>query len=134
MTSFALLFTLAAIGISETSYLIRKRIAAERPVCPIGENCATVLNSRWNRLFIVPNDVMGLLFYVAVSVIAGFLVIGIEPVYLWKTVLVAAVLSGSIFSAYLFYLQWKVIKAWCFWCVMSAITIWLMGIVLLFSR
>lgn len=134
MTSFALLFTLAAIGISETSYLIRKRIAAERPVCLIGENCAAVLGSRWNKLFIIPNDILGLLFYIAVSIIAGLLVIGVEPLYLWELILNASVFFGSILSVYLFYLQWKVIKEWCFWCVMSAITIWLMGVILVFSR
>ena len=32
MTSFALLFTMASIGISETVYLIRKRVAAEKPM------------------------------------------------------------------------------------------------------
>lgn len=133
MTSFALLFTLAAIGISETSYLIRKRIAAERPVCPIGESCVTVLSSRWSRMFIIPNDILGLLFYVAVSFIAAFLVIGIPPTQFWQTILSAAVFFGSVFSAFLFYLQWKVVKAWCFWCVMSAITIWLMGLIILLS-
>jgi len=31
MTAYALLFTLAAVGLSETVYLIRKRMAAEKP-------------------------------------------------------------------------------------------------------
>lgn len=134
MTSFALLFTLAAIGISETSYLIRKRIALERPVCPIGGNCVTVLNSRWSRMFLVPNDVLGLLFYVSVSFLSAFLVIGLEPISFWQSIMKASVLFGSVFSAFLFYLQWKVIRAWCFWCVMSAITIWLMGLIILLSK
>lgn len=54
MTAFALLFTLSAIGISETVYLIRKRIASERPVCLIGEDCTLVLASKYNKLFIIP--------------------------------------------------------------------------------
>ncbi|MEK7081962.1 MAG: vitamin K epoxide reductase family protein [Patescibacteria group bacterium] len=53
MTALALLFTLSAVGISETVYLIRKRLAAEKPICPIGENCALVLTSRWSKIFII---------------------------------------------------------------------------------
>lgn len=134
MTSFALLFTLAAIGLSEAAYLIRKRIASERPVCPIGENCVTVLSSSWSKIFIIPNDILGFLFYVAVLLLSAFLVIGVEPISFWHLTLKISVAFGSVFSAFLFYLQWRVIKAWCFWCVMSAITIWLMGLIILLSK
>ncbi|OHA09531.1 MAG: hypothetical protein A3A44_01965 [Candidatus Sungbacteria bacterium RIFCSPLOWO2_01_FULL_60_25] len=130
MTSYALLFTLAAIGISETVYLIRKRIAAQKPVCPIGEDCAVVLTSRWSKMFVVPNDVLGLLFYIMTSFIAAFLVIGIEPVSLWGIVFKLSVAIGALLSLFFTYLQWRVIRAWCFWCLMSACTIWLMGTII----
>ena len=134
MTAFALLFTLSAIGISETVYLIRKRIASERPVCPIGEDCALVLTSRYNKLFIIPNDVLGLLFYIAASFIASFLVIGIEPLAFWNFVFRISVAAAALISLFFTYLQWRVIRAWCFWCLMSAFTIWLMeGIILISS-
>jgi uncharacterized membrane protein len=134
MTSFALLFTLSAIGISETVYLIRKRIAAEQPICPIGGGCATVLTSKYSRLFIVPNDILGLLAYVAISFLAAFLVIGVEPMELWSFALALLVGMSTLMSIFLTYLQWQVIKAWCFWCLMSAFTIWVMGIIILVSN
>ena len=130
MCSSDLLFTLAAIGISETVYLIRKRIAAQKPVCPIGEDCAVVLTSRWSKMFVVPNDVLGLLFYIMTSFIAAFLVIGIEPVSLWGIVFKLSVAIGALLSLFFTYLQWRVIRAWCFWCLMSACTIWLMGTII----
>jgi uncharacterized membrane protein len=133
MTSFALLFTLSAIGISETAYLIRKRIASERPVCPIGGGCALVLESKYNKIFIVPNDVLGLLFYIAASFITAFLVIGVPPLALWSLIIKLSIALGSILSLFLTYLQWRVIRAWCFWCLMSAFTIWLMGIIIAVS-
>lgn len=133
MTPFALLFTLAAIGISETAYLIRKRIAAERPICPIGEGCVTVLTSTYSKMFIVPNDVIGLLCYVALSFLTAFLVIGIPPMAIWTNALIILVGAASAVSLFLTYLQWRVIRAWCFWCLMSAFTIWLMGIIILLS-
>lgn len=134
MTALALLFTLSAIGISETAYLIRTRLAAEKPICPIGENCALVLTSRWSKIFIIPNDVLGLLFYLSASVIAGFLVIGVAPIVLWSFLFKLTVAIGALLSLFFTYLQWRVIRAWCFWCLMSALTIWLMALILLISK
>ena len=133
MTAFALLFTLSAIGISETVYLIRTRIAAQKPVCPIGEGCATVLTSKYSELFIVPNDILGLFVYIVISVIAAFLVIGVEPLVFWGITLKILVSIASLLSFFFTYLQWHTIRAWCFWCLMSACTIWLMGVIIIVS-
>lgn len=133
MTALALIFSLAAIGISETAYLIRKRIASEKPVCILGEDCVTVLTSKYNRLFFIHNDVLGFITYVVISVIAAFLVIGVEPIFFWNLVLKILVTVASLISVLFTYLQWRVIRAWCFWCLMSAFTIWLMGVIIIFS-
>jgi len=133
MTASALLFTLAAIGISETVYLIRKRILSEKPVCFIGEDCAFVLSSKYNKIFIIPNDVLGLLFYLVISFITAFLVIGVEPAGFWHLASRILIASGALMSFIFTYLQWKVVGAWCFWCVMSAFTIWFMGVIILIS-
>ncbi len=130
MTAYALLFTLAAIGISETAYLIRKRVASERPVCPIGGGCEMVLTSKYNKMFAVHNDVLGLLFYFLAGTLSALLVIGVAPNGLWSFVLELSVSASSVLSLVFVYLQWRVIKAWCFWCVMSAVTIWLMAIII----
>lgn len=134
MTSYALLFTLSAIGISETVYLIRKRIAEEKPICPIGDNCTLVLTSKYNKIFIIPNDILGLLFYITASFISAFLVIGVEPLVLWDFIFKLSVAFGALLSLLFTYLQWRVIRAWCFWCLMSAFTIWLMGIIIIISN
>jgi uncharacterized membrane protein len=132
LTAASLLFTIAAIGISETAYLIRKRIAAERPICPIGEGCVTVLNSKYNKLFFgVHNDIGGLLFYMSFLFFSSFLVIGVGDLNFWKMVMQFMLIGATAMSAALTFIQWKVIKAWCFWCVMSAITVALMDIIIL---
>ena len=133
MTAQALLFTLAAIGISETAYLIRVRKKEQRPVCPIGEDCHSVLESNYRKLFLVPNDILGFFFYLLAAIITSFLVIGVQPTSLWLIILKVMVSAASIFSVFLSYLQWKVIKVWCSWCLLSAFTIWLMGIILLLT-
>ena len=134
MTSQALIFTLSALGISETVYLIKKRLLSQKPVCVIGEDCTKVLQSKWSNIFIIPNDALGLLFYTASSFITAFLVIEVEPLWLWELIIKTMVFIGSFLSLFFTYLQFKVIKAWCFWCLMSACTIWLMGVIILLSK
>jgi len=130
ITAFALLFTLTAIGISETSYLIRKRKASEKPICPIGGGCSVVLSSKYNSMFGVHNDVMGRLFYIFIAFMTAFLVIGVEPIQWWYNISALAIAGAAVMSLILTYLQWRVLKSWCFWCVMSALTVAGMAVII----
>lgn len=134
MTALALIFTLSAIGISETVYLIKKRIHHERPICPVGEGCGIVLTSKYSKLFFIPNDTLGLLAYVVIASVAGLLVISDQPVPLLQNILKLFVGLASIASVFFTYLQKYVIKTWCFWCLMSACTVWLMGFIIILSK
>ena len=133
MMPHALIFTLAAIGISVTAYLIRKKVAQERPVCIIGQDCHQVLESTYNKMLGIPNEILGLVFYVVITLITAFLVIGIEPTTWWDILLKIIILSGAIMSTWFMYVQWRIIKVWCFWCVMSATTVFIMAIIVLTS-
>lgn len=133
MTAFAWLFTLAGIGIAETAYLIQKRKKRESPICPIGGGCSLVLKSKYNKTLGVPNDLNGFLFYIAVGFFTGLIAVGVGPIETWSMIVVLLITSGLLFSLYFFYLQWRVIKQWCFWCLMSAVTIVLMVITVLVS-
>ncbi len=129
MTPHALLFTLAAIGISETAYLIRKRLAKEKPVCVIGHECHKVLESKYNDILGISNEVAGFAFYVVISLITALLVIGTEPITLWAASAKVLIGIGAVISIIFTYLQWQIIKAWCFWCLMSAATVFLMAFI-----
>ncbi len=134
MTSYAFLFTMAAIGISETSYLIRQRRKGEKPVCVLGEDCNKVLQSRYNALLGVKNDEAGLVFYIVVALLSALIVIGAGPVGLFASMVELLILASVLISIILLYLQWKVLAAWCFWCVMSAFTTLAMGAAVLFAN
>lgn len=127
MTAYAILFTMAAIGIAETNYLIRKRRAKQRPVCPVGGGCSTVLESKYNALFGIHNDVLGLVFYLATAILTAFIVVGIGPQAVLNSIIAVLVAGALIMSAIFTYLQGVVIKSWCFWCVGSAITVLIMA-------
>ena len=64
---------------------------------------------------------------------AVFLIFGIEPISLWSLILKILVAIAAITSFFFTYLQWHVVRSWCFWCLMSACTTWLMGIIILVS-
>ena len=135
LTPHALLFTVAAIGISETAYLIRKRIAAQSPVCPIGTGCDTVLRSRYNRLFFgFHNDAAGMVFYLAIAGLTAVLVIMDAPP-VWVPLAILFLLAGAtLLSALFTYLQWRIIRAWCFWCLVSAATVVVMDFIVLTAQ
>lgn len=115
-----LLLGLTAAGAIQALYLLRKKMTKKIPVCIIGEECGKVLESKYNKLLGIPNEVLGLIFYI----VAALLV-----VLQWKTLLDITIFAGGFFSLILIYLQWRIIKAWCFWCLMSAITVFLMVVV-----
>ncbi len=123
MTPQSILFTLSSVGIAEAAYLIRKRRAAQAPVCPIGTDCTTVLSSKYSRLFGIHNDILGLCSYIAIAVAAALLVDNVGPLVMWALAVQALVALGALFSMFLLYIQWRVLRAWCFWCVMSAFTL-----------
>jgi uncharacterized membrane protein len=126
----ALLFIIAVVGISKTSYLIHKRIAGEKPVCPIGQGCASVLSSKYNQLFFhIHNDVLGLLFFIVFAVMAMLMMIGAGPQWLWEITARTLLVGATLISFFLIYLQAVVLKEWCFWCLMSSLTVGLMDII-----
>lgn len=133
MTEYALLFTLAAIGISETSYLIRTREKQEKPVCIIGEDCHKVLESKYNKFLGIHNDVWGFVFYFGIAFLNAIRVIGIGNTQLLNWLIGFGILVGTIISILFVYIQVVILKKWCFWCMLSAITVFSMFLIYLIS-
>lgn len=118
VTTFILL---SLAGLVNALYLAWKHYAKKPLVCPIGDDCAEVVETRWAKIFGVRNDVLGTLFF------AGLLVVGIGlAVYPQFTnviiqLLVIATGLGVLFSIFLMYVQKFIIKKYCFYCVVSAL-------------
>ena len=92
-------------------------------VCGVGD-CATVQSSQYAMLGPVPVSFIGVLGYVVLLALAF---VGLRPSHRESRaiggLLLAGSLGGSLFSAYLTYLEAFVIEAWCQYCVISAIII-----------
>lgn len=126
MTAFALLFTLAAIGLAETSYLIRKRRPGQHAACIIGHGCSNVLEGKYNKTLGIHNDVLGFVFYASMMLVTGLYVVDMTSIEYFALAVNAMLLGAAIMTMRFLYLQWRVIKVWCFWCLMSSVTIGLM--------
>lgn len=135
MSSYASILILAILGLSETVYLYGHRRMGTKPICVIGkETCHSVLESQYNSFFFgIPNEITGFFFYFGVAVMAVLFMKVAPFAEVIKLGLTILVVSGVLISLALTYLQWRVIKAWCFWCLVSALTIFLMAILVAFS-
>ena len=112
-----LLIIFGILGIINSVFLIKKRLRKEPLVCPIGDDCNKVIESKYNKILFVKNDVLGLIYYVLIIVSLYFLLVS-------KNILVLMqIISGLalLVSLYLFYIQARVIREYCFYCNLATL-------------
>jgi uncharacterized membrane protein len=109
------LLALAILGVLISAYLTWTHFAGLTPVCTgSGEGCKTVQSSRYASVLGIPVALLGLVAY-------GGLIFS---TILWREtgIYLGFLISlvGTLFSAYLTYLEIFVIGALCQWCLASA--------------
>ncbi len=115
MSERTLLAVLAVAGAAISAYLTLSYLQGTAPVCVGGSSgCETVQTSRYAEILGVPVASLGLLAYAG---LLGSALIRDERAALFGLLIA---LVGTLFSAYLTYLEIFVIKAFCQWCVASA--------------
>ena len=114
---------LALIGAGISAYLLVVRLQGADPVCRIAHGCATVQKSEYSEILGVPISVPGIAGYLALGALAVAWLTGWRGLRSHAALLAFyASLFGILFSAYLTYVEWRVIEAWCIWCIASAMT------------
>ncbi|MFQ5827372.1 MAG: vitamin K epoxide reductase family protein, partial [Dehalococcoidia bacterium] len=106
--------------------------------CLSGDDCATVLAGPYARVMGIPLSLLGLVMY-AVLTGLGLLLLSERKSGQGLIALgtYAVALGGTLYSAYLFYLQLFEIHALCTWCLASAVvvtTILLLSLKRLFAQ
>jgi uncharacterized membrane protein len=106
---------LALLGFLISAYLTWTHFAGLTPVCTgNGHGCETVQSSRYAQVLGIPVALLGLVAY-------GGLIFSVA---LWREIGIylgfLISLVGTLFSAYLTYLEIFVIGALCQWCLASA--------------
>lgn len=113
---------LALIGLFVSAYLALHKLGLLGTLqCGVGD-CGTVQSSRYAVFLGFPVPYWGLAGYAAFLVLA---LLGIQPRWAASRPLAVGLFAlsaaGLAFSAYLTYLEAAVIRAWCQWCVASAV-------------
>ncbi len=121
---------LCVIGIINTSYLSYHSYT-QRPVKCIffpSEWCQKVQQSKFSRTLGFPNSYAGLGMYCFLLVLSILFALNILHVF-WPIAVV--IYFGFIFSMYFTFIQAFVLRAFCTWCVVSAIEFTLLLIIVL---
>ncbi len=124
-----LLFTISIIGLLDTLYLSYHSITKTDVACWFfpKEWCQKVQYSSYSKTFGIPNPYLGLLMYTII------LVLLFNPLLAPTWVLPFIIIFGFAFSMYFTFIQMFILRAFCTWCVVSAINFTIMFISLWFK-
>lgn len=115
-----LVFIFSLLGLLVAGFLFYEYNLSGPIVCPTGAGCDTVRASSYSRFLGISIPVWGIAFYLGMAILS---VVASQKTFVkivTKLQLVGAV-AGVGFGVYLSYLEVFVIRAICFWCVLSFI-------------
>jgi uncharacterized membrane protein len=119
------MLALAAIGIADAVYVAHSNYTGQPLWCPIIDGCNAVVNSPYSRVFGVPMSYFGFIYYLYMFALAARLAYDpLSASLRFRAILYAAM--GAASSVYFMYLQLGFISAVCSYCVISAITTFLL--------
>ncbi len=122
---------LAFVGMVDACYVAIHTSQGFLPPCGIAGGCDQVLNSPYARVLGIPVAWFGLAFYLTTAGCALFALSGFEQALRLSFTLVSLAFG---FTLYLFYLQAMVIRAFCDYCLLSALLVTLIFALHLWSR
>ncbi|MEK9209254.1 MAG: vitamin K epoxide reductase family protein [Patescibacteria group bacterium] len=119
--AIALILILAAVsffGFLDAGYLTAKHYLKTPIVCSIFEGCEKVLTSPYAVIYNIPVALLGMIFYLVIFLTSLFYLTFEKK----SAVNLIFILSAAAFlaSLYFIYLQLFIIKAICFYCLLSA--------------
>lgn len=117
-----IIFLSSLLGLTVSLYLFIRKSQKKKLFCPLRAQCDRVVHSVYARTGGIPNEVIGILFYGVLSLFS--LLVLFYPELWISSVHYGALIMTSIsvlFTLYLIVLQAFVIRAWCSWCLLSAL-------------
>ena len=114
---------IAVLGVA--GFLVCLRIHKDKKkkvfVCPLNFDCHAVTSSKYSKLFGVPLEIGGMLYYAAVTLAYAFLLL--VPKYLppyFSEAMIVISIGALVFSFFLVWVQAFRLREWCSWCLVSA--------------
>jgi uncharacterized membrane protein len=124
-----LILVLAFCGLADAAYLAQHVMSGAPVICNIQglSDCNTVVGSQYSHLFGIPVAELGVLFYGVLFILAALELLLFDA-FLRRVLQVTAII-GIIVSLYFTFLQIFVIRAFCMYCLTSAVVTLLILIV-----
>lgn len=124
MNTVSILYVFGVVGVLDTLYLIYHKLKGTDVACLFfpPEWCYKVQHSPQSKTLGIPNSYAGFAMYVAILTLT-YLYSG-GSLAIWP--IQAIVTFGFLFSMYFLYVQAFVLRAFCTWCVVSAINFTIM--------
>ena len=118
-----LLTILAILGLLDSWYIFYKKQKNEKLVCFVGQDCNEVVNSKYSHIYGVPNEILGIIFYLSVLGLTGFVALGTTELHGVSLMAVIHFLAffALVSSIFLTAIQAFVLKAWCEYCLVAMI-------------
>lgn len=123
-----LLIVFTFLGILDASYITYEKLNGIIPPCTSYFKCGDVLNSSWASIGPIPLSLLGVFFYGLFFVMSLLFYFGKKEVRLFvmkmriETFLALQGIFGAGFSLYLLFVMGVILKAWCLYCLLSALT------------
>lgn len=114
-----ILLAIALVGFADATYLTIEHYQNEIPPCTIG-GCESVLTSQYSQIIGIPVSLFGSLYYFVLIVLLFLYLDTKKEIFLRIPVLFSVL--GALASLGLMYIMIFVIKAFCQYCVVSALT------------
>lgn len=117
----ALLTILATVGLLDSWYIFYKKQKNEKLVCFVGQDCNEVVNSKYSHIYGVPNEVLGIIFYLSVLGLVGLVALGTAELHGISLIAVIHLTAffALLLSIFLTAIQAFVLKAWCEYCLVA---------------
>jgi uncharacterized membrane protein len=124
---------MSVLGSLDALYLTWVKISNNQRLCIIGlGDCWSVNTSQYSELFGIPVALYGSVTYFLIILISLVGLKNIRFTSLEPTVIFGISLFGSIYSIYLTYIEFAVIKSICPFCILSAVCMLLIFLLSIF--
>lgn len=111
---------LSLLGLIVSSFLLYEYNLSGPVFCPVGGGCDIVRASAYSHILGIPIPVLGIIFYLVMATLAVVHTHELPKKLVRKLQLLIGI-AGVGFGVYLTFLEAFVIKAVCFWCLLSFI-------------
>jgi len=118
-TTISIIFVILSIaGLILSTYVHKKKAKKEKLICILGKNCDKVVNSKYGKTFGLDNDIMGIIYFIALLISSAAFII--YPSLLTENIEFLRIIIVGIsvlFSIYLTAIQLFVLKDLCEYCM-----------------